>query len=86
MKRISIKNYQESMGILIDVSNPLDFLEHHDPRARNIPYNQLMLHYREYLKKEYPYYLICKKGVHSSKAVAMLEYLGYDVTQVMNTI
>ncbi len=84
MKRISIKNYQESMGELIDLSNPLDYMEYHDYRAKNIPYQKLMLHYQEYLSKDKSYYLICKKGIHSSKAVALLEYFGYDVTQVIS--
>ena len=72
------------MGQLIDLSNPLDYEQKHDPRSKNIPYQNLMLHYKEYLEKNTPYYLICSKGFHSSKAVSILEYLGYDVTQVIN--
>ncbi len=83
MKRISINNYHESMGTLIDLSKNIDYQIEHDPRAINIPYQQLMLHYEEYLKKDKPYYLTCSKGIHSSKAVAVLEYFGYDVTQVI---
>ena len=81
---MSIKSYQEGMGQLIDLSNPTDFALKHDPRSKNIPYQRLMMHYKEYLNKNEAYYLICSQGVHSSKAVQVLEYLGYDVTQVVN--
>ena len=83
MKRMNLKNYDISMGELIDLSNPLDYMEKHDARAVSIPYQKLMMNYDKYLKKDRPYYLICAKGMHSGKAVMMLEYLGYDVTQVM---
>lgn len=83
MKRMSINNYQETMGPLIDLSNPEDFIIHHDKRAKNIPFQQFILHYPEYLNKDTPYYLVCRKGLHSSKAVSMLEYFGYNVTQVV---
>ncbi len=83
MKRMSLKNYDISMGELIDLSNPLDYLEKHDARAVSIPYQKLMMNYDKYLTKDKAYYLICSKGMHSSKAVMMLEYLGYDVTQVV---
>ena len=83
MKRISLKNYDISMGELIDLSNPLDYMEKHDARAVSIPYQKLMMNYDKYLKKDRPYFFICAKGMHSSKAVMMLEYLGYDVTQVL---
>ncbi len=85
MKRISIENYQSNKGELIDLSNPSDFLIEHDYRAINIPYQKLMLHHEQYLDKNKPYYLICSKGIHSAKATSILEYLGYDVTQVVKT-
>ena len=42
MKRISLKNYDISMGELIDLSNPLDYMEKHDARAVSIPYQKLL--------------------------------------------
>ena len=83
MKRIKLSDYNENMGVLIDLSNSSDYAYSHDSRARNIPYQKLLLHYREYLDFNTPYYLLCSKGIHSSKAVALLEYFGYDVTQVI---
>ena len=80
---MTLKSYDANMGQLIDLSDPYDFNNFHDPRALNIPYQRLLLHYKDLLDKNQSYYLICKKGLHSSKAAIMLEYLGYDVTQVI---
>ena len=49
----------------------------------SIPYQKFMLYYDRYLNKNEPYYFICSKGFHSAKVVRMLEYFGYDVTQVV---
>ena len=84
MKRIQIGQYQKQMGTLIDLSSPQDFIMNHHPDAINIPYQRFMLYYDKYLKKETPYYFICSKGVHSGRVVTMLEYFGYDVTQVVH--
>lgn len=82
MKRISIRDYHESMGTLIDLSDPITYEKRKRPGSTNLTYDKLMLHYNEYLKKGVPYYIMCTKGVHSKRAVAILEYYGYDVTQV----
>lgn len=84
MKKISITDYNKSMGTLIDLSSPQDFIISHDPDAVNIPYQKFMLYYEGYLKKDKPYFFICSKGVHSAKVVGMLEYFGYNVTQVLH--
>ena len=49
----------------------------------NIPYQKLMLNYDKYLDKNKKYFITCSKGIHSHRACALLEYLGYDVTQVL---
>lgn len=82
MKRISIKDYRESMGVLIDLSEASVYEKRKRPGSINLTYDKLMLHYKEYLKKGYPYFILCTKGIHSKRAVAILEYYGYDVTQV----
>ncbi len=84
MKKISIGEYNKSMGTLIDLSGMQDFLISHHPDAINVPYQKFMLYYDRYLKKEKPYYFICSKGLHSGRVVRMLEYFGYDVTQVVH--
>ena len=40
------------------------------------------MNYRALLKKGEKYFIICKKGIKSKKAVSILEFYGYDVTQV----
>ena len=82
MKRLDIKNYVRNMGVLIDIQNPIDYQEYHHPDSINIPYESLLLNYKKYLDKNKSYYIVCNKGTKSRKAVAILEFYGYDVTQM----
>lgn len=82
MKRISIRDYKESMGTLIDLSDPETYAKRKRKGSLNFTYENFMLHYPEYLDKTKPYYILCSKGIHSKRAVAVLEYYGYNVTQV----
>lgn len=86
MKRIHLSEYRKNMGELIDLSSTQDFLSHPTPGAKNIPYQKFMLYYDRLLDKNKPYYFICEKGLHSGKVVRMLEYFGYDVTQVLHWV
>lgn len=70
------------MGTLIDLGDASVYQKRKRANSINMSYDQLMLHYQEYLKKGIPYYILCTKGIHSKRAVAILEYYGYDVTQV----
>ena len=82
MKRLNIKDYYKSMGTLIDVQNPIDYQEYHHPDSINIPYETLLLNHKTLLNKNKPYYIVCTKGTKSRKAVSILEFYGYDVTQM----
>lgn len=82
MKRIDLATYNKSMGTLIDISDPITFQEKMVPGSINIPYQKLLLHYKELLDKNKKYYIMCTKGIHSRKVVSILEFYGYDVTQV----
>ena len=82
MKRLDIKNYSSNLGPLIDIQNPIDYNKYHYPGSINIPYEKLLLNYKTYLTKDKSYYIVCKKGTKSRKAVAILEFYGYDVTQM----
>lgn len=84
MKRIDKKDYNKSMGILIDLEDVITFSEGHIDGAINIPYDKLLTNYKDYLNKTNRYYLYCKKGFKSRKASSILEYYGYDVTQVIS--
>ena len=86
MKRIEAKDYNASLGMLIDLSDEISFKKNHLPGSVNIPYEKLLLHYKELLHKNQKYYLTCAKGVHSRKAVSILEFYGYDVTQVIRDV
>lgn len=83
MKRIDLKLYNPNMGLLIDISDPETYKEKMVPGSVNIPYQRLMLNYKELLDKNKKYYIMCSKGIHSQKAVSILEFYGYDVTQVI---
>jgi len=82
MKRISVKDYKGYMGKLIDVRDPISYKEDHHPLSVNIYYDTLILNHKDLLNKNDSYYIICRKGHKSKKAVSILEYYGYDVTQV----
>ena len=83
MKKIRLNNYHSGMGELIDLSHPEDYMLSKVSLAKNIPYKTFMMYYDKYLDKNHKYYIMCSKGIHSHKACALLEYLGYDVTQVL---
>lgn len=83
MKRIDLNTYNNSMGTLIDISNPITYQEKKVAGSINIPYQKLLLNYKELLDKNKKYYIMCSKGVHSQKIVNILEFYGYDVTQVL---
>lgn len=82
MKRLKINDYYKSMGTLIDIQNPIDYQEYHHPDSINIPYEKLMLNYKKFLDKNKRYFIVCNKGTKSRKAVSILEFYGYDVTQM----
>ncbi len=84
MKTLNINDYHSSMGILIDVRNPLEYKEKHHPDAINIYYEKLMYNPQLYLDYNHKYYIMCHKGVLSDKTVRYLEFLKYDVTKIIN--
>ena len=75
--------YNPAMGLLIDVQHPLDYKKNPTPNSKNMYADKLMLNYKTVLDKDKKYFIICSKGSLSQRVVAMLEYLGYDVTQVI---
>ena len=83
MKKIMYNEYNPSLGILIDVQHPIDYKENPTPNSINVYADKLLMNYKTMLDKSKKYYIICNKGTLSRKVVNMLEYLGYDVTQVI---
>ena len=82
MKKINIKDYNSSLGILIDVRDPNYYDKNHHPDSINIPYNKLLLNHHSLLDPAKTYYITCTKGHKSKKAVSILEFYGYNVVQV----
>lgn len=83
MKRIKLDEYDSSFGVLIDVQHPDDFLKNPTLGSINIYADKLLMNYRSLLDQKKKYYIVCNKGYLSKKVVAMLEFYGYDVTQVI---
>lgn len=79
MKKILLKDYQESDGIFIDV-------DYNDKKITknglHIPYERLLINHKELLDKNKKYFIYCNGGVHSRKAANILDFYGYDVTVV----
>lgn len=84
MKRINTNEYNKSLGTLIDIEDAVLYNESHLEGAINIPYEKLLVSHRDLLDKTKKYYIYCRKGFKSRKAVSILEYYGYDVTQVLS--
>ena len=83
IKRIYYKNYNPNLGILIDVENPANYKKNPIKWSINIYKDKLLLNYKTLLTKSKKYYIICSKGNLSRNVVAILEFYGYDVTQVI---
>ncbi len=83
MKKIMYSEYNPSMGILIDVQHPLDYKENPTPNSKNVYADKLLMNYKVLLDRDKKYFITCNRGTLSKKVVNMLEYLGYDVTQVL---
>lgn len=79
MKAMMLKDYKSNMGEFIDVN-------YNDSKivwdSKHIPYEQLLVNYKEILDKGKKYYIYCNGGVKSKNAVRILEFYGYDVTWV----
>lgn len=64
---------------VIDVSDKNTYNNSHISNSINIPYDELLNNYRKYLNKYETYYLYCKSGKLSKRAVMVLSSLGYNV-------
>ncbi|MEG2457789.1 MAG: rhodanese-like domain-containing protein [Bacilli bacterium] len=77
MNRINYKDIN-GKGIIIDVQSPHEYNLYHLSGARNIPYDVLIENHRTLLNKYGVYYIYCKAGHLSKRAVSILSYLGYN--------
>lgn len=67
------------MKKIIDLQDPYSFKQNHIKGAINIPYDELMNNYRNYLNKRDTYYVYCKSGKLSKRVSTVLNYLGYNI-------
>ena len=80
MKKILLSDYKEYMGIFIDVNDNYKMIV---KNSIHIPYDNLVINYKELLNKSNKYFIYCNSGVKSKKAVNILSFYGYDVTLVV---
>lgn len=80
MKKIILKDYRDYMGIFIEVSDNYNNVV---KGSIHIPYENLLVNYKELLDKNKKYYIYCKGGIKSKKVVNILSFYGYDVTLVI---
>lgn len=62
---------------IIDVSDRYTYNLNHINGSINIPYDELLNNYRNYLNKNETYYLYCKSGKLSKRASIVLSSIGY---------
>lgn len=83
MKVINYQDYRPYMGTLIDIRDPISSKESPINGSINIYYEKLLMNYKTMLDKNKAYYLICGKGKKSKEVTRILEYYGYNVTNVV---
>lgn len=64
---------------IIDVSDKYTYSKNHLSNSINIPYDELINNYRNFLNKSEKYYIYCESGKLSKRAVLVLSSLGYNV-------
>ena len=82
MKVIKYEDYNIGSGTLFDLEEPSSYKKKHLHGAVNVPIEKMLANYKKILDKNKKYYFYCHNGHKSKKVVSVLEYYGYDVTQV----
>ncbi len=79
MKKIKLEDYNSSLGELISLDKDIkiNFI------YKYIDEEKLLYNYANILNKNNFYYIICKKGQKSKRVVNILEFYGYNVSQVI---
>ena len=68
--------------VVIDIQDSYNHRLDPYPGSINIPYDDLMNNYRNYLNKSDVYYVYCKSGKISKRVVTVLSYLGYNINVI----
>jgi rhodanese-related sulfurtransferase len=76
---------QSRQGVLLDVRTPEEFNEAHLPDARNIDYKSSSFEASlGQLDKSKTYFVYCKAGVRSEKAVEAMQKMGFTAVYHMD--
>lgn len=81
MKSINMSEYTEELGVLISLEDSEDFKS--IKGSINLNVNKLLDNPSKYLAKDKRYYIYCKNGKRSQRAVNILQVYGYDVIKVI---
>ena len=68
---------------IIDIRSIEKYNHNHINNSINIPFEQLILHFNEYLNKNKKYYIYCQKGIQSRKMCEFLRNNGYNVINIL---
>jgi rhodanese-related sulfurtransferase len=79
MKKILLSEYKDGMGLFVEINDNYHKVV---KNSIHIPYDNLLVNYKELLDKNKKYYIYCNGGIKSKKAVNILSFYGYDVTLV----
>jgi len=81
MKTISFDEYNPSMGVLVSLENPDEFVS--KKGSINMDIDRVLANPSKYLDKNKTYYFYCTKGSRSRRIVQILGVYGYKVVKVM---
>lgn len=71
-------------AVVVDVSDPEEFVLGHMNNAKNLPFSQLEDKLAGLVKnKELPLILVCTSGARSNRAVAVAKKLGFNNVQAL---
>ena len=68
---------------IIDIRDRSKYNDNHILGAKNIPFEQLLIHTDKYLNKYNKYYIYCQKGIKSNKICNILKSKGYNVINII---
>ena len=71
-----LKDVNDNDGVFINLDNNKSL---NLKNEIHISYDDLLINHKELLDKSKRYYIYCKGGIKSKKAVNILEFYGYDV-------
>lgn len=82
---ISLNNILDKNKI-IDIRTSIEYNNYHYPGSINIPRMILLKNPEKYINKNSEYYLLCSKGLLSSKTANILNALGYNCYSITGGI